>query len=241
MAIGAYASALLMLRLGWPFELSMIGAAFISAALGTLLVFPAFRLRAAYIAIATLAIGEIVNQVILNWESLTNGAMGIAGLPPPSFFGWQIIRPHEMYYFSLVLLCIAALVQWRLVRSPLGRTWRSLREDEIAAQTFGVNLNRYKTLAFGVAAWIAGLSGAVTGHMYTYISHETFTNTTSILALTMVILGGMGNLLGAIVGAVALTALPEVFRGLADYRYLVYGLTLLLVIRFRPQGLLGTD
>ncbi|MCS6825222.1 MAG: ABC transporter permease [Caldilinea sp.] len=241
MAIGAYASALLVLRLGWPFELSMIAAAFISAILGTLLVFPAFRLRAAYIAIATLAIGEIVNQVILNWEGLTQGAMGIAGLPPPSLLGWQMIRPHEIYYFSLALLCLAALVQWRLVRSPLGRTWRSLREDEVAAQAFGVNLNRYKTLAFGVAAWLAGLSGAVTGHMYTYISHETFTNTTSILALTMVILGGMGNLLGAIVGAVVLTALPEVFRGLADYRYLVYGLTLLLVIRFRPQGLLGTD
>ncbi|MFN3980816.1 MAG: branched-chain amino acid ABC transporter permease, partial [Caldilinea sp.] len=143
--------------------------------------------------------------------------------------------------FTLALLIGAALVQHRLVRSPLGRTWRALREDEVAAQAFGIDLNRYKTLVFAVAAFIAGLSGAVTGHMYSYISHETFTNTTSILVLTMVILGGMGNLLGAIVGAVALTALPELFRGLADYRYLIYGLTLLLLIRFRPQGLLGTD
>lgn len=241
MAIGAYASALLTQRLGWPFELSLLASALVSAVIGVLLVLPAFRLRAVYIAIATLAIGEIVNQVILNWDSLTNGAMGITNIAPPSLFGWQAIRPHEIYWFTLVLLILAALVQHRLVRSPLGRTWRALREDEVAAQAFGIDLNRYKTLVFAVAAFIAGLSGAVTGHMYSYISHETFTNTTSILVLTMVILGGMGNLLGAIVGAVALTALPELFRGLADYRYLIYGLTLLLLIRFRPQGLLGTD
>jgi branched-chain amino acid transport system permease protein len=101
-------------------------------------------------------------------------------------------------------------------------------------------LNRYKALAFAASAFIAGLSGAFTAHLYTYINHETFPNTTSILALTMVILGGMGNMLGAVLGAVLLTALPEVFRPLADYRYLMYGLALLLLIRFRPQGLLGT-
>ena len=198
LAIGAYTSALLTQRLNWPFELSLLAAAVVSAILGTLLVLPAFRLRATYIAIATLAIGEIVNQVILNWDGLTNGPMGITNLVPPSFLGWQAIRPYEIYWFTLVLLILAALLQWRLVRSPLGRTWRALREDEVAAQAFGIDLNRYKTLVFAVSAFIAGLSGAVTGHMYTYISHETFTNTTSILVLTMVILGGMGNMLGAV-------------------------------------------
>ena len=111
----------------------------------------------------------------------------------------------------------------------------------MAAQTFGIDLNRYKILVFGASAFVAGVSGAFTAHMYTYINHETFTNTTSILALTMVILGGMGNMLGAVVGAVALTALPEALRPLADGRYLFYGLVLLLLIRFRPQGLLGTE
>jgi branched-chain amino acid transport system permease protein len=127
-----------------------------------------------------------------------------------------------------------------LVRSPLGRTWRAIREDDVAAQSYGINLNRYKALVFIASAFIAGMSGAFTGHMYTYINHETFTNTTSILVLTMVILGGMGNMLGAVVGAFALTALPELFRGFVDYRYLVYGITLLLLVRFRPQGLFGT-
>lgn len=241
LAIGAYTSALLTQRLHWSFELSLLVAAGVSAILGTLLILPAFRLRAAYIAIATLAIGEIVNQVILNWTDLTNGPMGITNLTPPSFLGWQAIRPYEIYWYTLVLLLLVSLLQWQLMRSPLGRTWRALRDDEVAAQAFGVELNRYKTLVFLVSAFIAGLSGAVTGHMYTYISHETFTNTTSILVLTMVILGGMGNLLGAVIGAVALTVLPELFRGLADYRYLIYGLALLLLIRFRPQGLLGTN
>jgi len=240
MAIGAYASALFMLRLHWPFELALPAAGIMTAILGTLLILPAFRLRAHYVAIATLGIGEIVSQVILNWDGLTNGVMGITNLPPPSFFGWEAIFAHEVYWYSLVLLLLVALFQWQLLRSPLGRTWRAIREDDVAAQAYGINLNRYKALAFAASAFVAGISGAFTGHMYTYINHETFTNTTSILALTMVILGGMGNMLGAVVGAVALTVLPELLRGLADYRYIFYGLALLMVIRYRPQGLLGS-
>ncbi len=208
--------------------------------LGTLLVLPAFRLRAHYVAIATLGIGEIVSQVILNWDGLTNGVMGITNITPPAFFGWQAFMARDLYWYSLALLLLVALFQWQLLRSPLGRTWRALREDDVAAQSYGINLNRYKALVFVASAFMAGISGAFTGHMYTYINHETFTNTTSILLLTMVILGGMGNMLGAVVGAVALTVLPELFRGLVDYRYLIYGITLLLLIRFRPQGLLGT-
>ncbi|MCC6455524.1 MAG: ABC transporter permease [Caldilineaceae bacterium] len=240
LAIGAYASALLTQRLGWPFEASLLAAAAITGVLGTLLVLPAFRLRAHYVAIATLGIGEIVSQTILNWDWLTNGVMGITNIAPPSFFGWEAFFPRDLYWYALVLLLLAALLQWQLVRSPLGRTWRAIREDDVAAQSYGINLNRYKALVFIASAFIAGMSGAFTGHMYTYINHETFTNTTSILVLTMVILGGMGNMLGAVVGAFALTALPELFRGFVDYRYLVYGITLLLLVRFRPQGLFGT-
>ena len=240
LAIGAYASALITQRLHWPFELSLLAAAIITAVLGTLLVLPAFRLRAHYVAIATLGIGEIVAAVILNWDSLTNGALGITNISPPAFLGHAAVTPRDVYWYALILLLLVALFQWRLVRSPLGRTWRAIREDDVAAQAYGINLNRYKALVFAASAFMAGVSGAFTGHMYTYINHETFTNTTSILVLTMVILGGMGNMFGAVVGAVALTVLPEFFRGFVDYRYLVYGLVLLLLIRFRPQGLLGT-
>ncbi len=241
LAIGAYTSALLTLRLGWSFVPSLIAAAIVTAILGTLLALPAFRLRAHYVAIATLGIGEIVNQIILNWRSLTNGAYGLIAIPPPTFLGIEAVTPSAIYLYTLALLLLAALFQWRLVRSPLGRTWRAIREDEVAAQAFGINLNRYKALAFAASAGIAGVSGAFTAHMYTYINHQTFTNTTSTLALTVAILGGLGNIVGAIIGALVLTLLPEVFRGLVDTRYLLYGLVLVLLIRFRPQGLLGTD
>ena len=217
-----------------------MASAIITALLGTLLVMPAFRLRAHYVAIATLGIGEIVNQVILNWDSVTNGPMGLVNIPPPSILGVDVTTPRGVYWYALALLLLGALLQWRLLRSHLGRTWRAIREDDVAAQAYGISLNRYKALAFAASAFIAGASGAFTGHMYSYINHETFTSSTSILALTMVILGGMGNMFGAVLGAVALTALPELFRGLADYRYLIYGIVLLLLIRYRPQGLLGT-
>ena len=239
-AIGAYASALLTRRLGWPFELSLLGAGGAGAVLGTLLVLPAFRLRAYYVAIATLAIGEIVNRLILNADWLTNGALGITNIPPPSILGYQVVDARDLYWYALALMLLAALVQRRLMRSPLGRTWRALRDDDVAAQAYGINLNRYKALAFAVSAFIAGVAGGFTAHMYTYINQDTFTSSTSILVLTMVILGGMGNLFGAIFGAVALTVLPEVLRGAADYRYLLYGIALLLLVRFRPQGLFGT-
>jgi branched-chain amino acid transport system permease protein len=241
LAIGAYTSALLTLRLHWPFELALITAGIITGILGTLLVLPAFRLRAHYVAIATIGIGEIVSQIILNWDSLTNGALGLTNIPPPTFFGIQVIFAREIYWYSLGLLLLVMLFQWRLVKSSLGRIWRALRDDEVAARSFGINLNRYKTLAFASSAFIAGLSGAFTAHMYTYINNETFTGSTSILAITMAILGGMGNIVGAVLGALVLTLLPEIFRGLVDYRYLLYGLVLVLMIRFRPQGILGTE
>ena len=216
LAIGAYSSAILTLRLHLPFEVSLLISAVITAVLGTLLVSPSFRLRAHYIAIATLGIGEIVSQVILNWDSVTNGALGIANIPPPSFWGFEAVTPRALYWYSLVLLIIVALFQWRLLSSHLGRAWRAMREDDVAAQAYGIGLNRYKALAFAASAGMAGASGAFTGHMYSYINHETFTSSTGILALTMVILGGMGNMLGAVIGAVALTVLPEIFRGLAE-------------------------
>lgn len=239
-ALGAYASALVTTRLGWSFEVSLVIAAVVSAVFGVILTLPAFRLRAHYVAIATLAIGEIVTLVILNAEWLTNGPLGVTNISPPTIFGIDVVSAQGVYWYSLVLLLLAALLTWRLLASPLGRTWRAIRDDDVAAQAYGINLTRYKSLVFAVSALIAGVSGAFTAHMYTFINHETFTATTSILALTMVILGGMGNMVGAVVGAVMLTALPEVFRGFVEYRYLVYGLVLLILIRFRPQGLLGT-
>nr|WP_249781801.1 MULTISPECIES: ABC transporter permease [unclassified Bradyrhizobium] len=240
LAIGAYTSALLSLVLAVPAGLAVIGGGLMSAALGTLLISPSFRLRGHYVSIATLAIGEIVALVILNWESVTRGPIGISGIPPLSLFGYDLISPTSVYWFSLAVMVVLALLQGRLLTSHLGRSFRAIRDDDIAARAYGLSLNRYKSIAFIFGGFAAGVSGGIAAHLYSYINHETFNTQQSILALTVVILGGLGNVVGAIVGSVALVGLPEVFRIAAEYRILIYGIVLLLLVRFRPQGLLGT-
>ena len=238
--IGAYASALLALDRGWPVWITIPAAGVVTAALGTALTWPAFRLRSHYVSIATLGIGEIVGLVILNWESLTRGPMGVTGVPPLEAGPLALDGPQASYWVSLAVLVLMGLLQVRLLGTHLGRTFRAIRDDDVAARAYGVSLDRYKGLAFAVSGFAAGISGAISAHLYSYINNETFTPQVSVLALTMVILGGMGNVLGAVIGAVALTGLPEVFRFTAEYRQLIYGLVLLLMIRFRPQGVLGT-
>jgi branched-chain amino acid transport system permease protein len=240
LAIGAYASALLALDLGLPVIVTVPLGGVLTALIGTLLIFPAFRLRGHYLAIATLGIGQVVGLVILNWESLTQGAMGLSGIPPLSVAGHEFYSPSAIYWICLGAMIVFALLQTRLLGSHFGRTLRAIRDDDIAARSYGVRLDRYKSLAFAFGGFGAGVSGAISAHLFSYINYQTFDAQTSLLALTMVVLGGMGNVLGAIAGAVILVALPEAFRFAAEYRVLIYGVVLLLIIRFRPQGLLGT-
>ncbi len=157
-------------------------------------------------SIATLGIGEIVGLVILNWESLTRGPMGVTGIPPLQVGPHRPRQPASRVLGDARRAGAAGLLQARLLRTHLGRTFRAIRDDDVAARAYGIALDRYKGLAFAVSGFAAGISGAISAHLYSYINNETFTSQVSILALTMVILGGMGNVLGAIMGAVALTA-----------------------------------
>lgn len=238
--IGAYASALLSANMGWPPVLTILLAGGITAAIGTLLIYPSFRLRGHYVSIATLGIGEIVGLVILNWDSLTRGPIGVTGIAPLSLFGRPLSDARSAYWFALAVLVVLASLQLRLLRSHLGRTWRAIREDDVAARAYGVQPNRYKAIAFACGGLSAGIGGAIAAHLYSYINYQTFDSHVSILGLTMVILGGLGNVPGAIVGSLALVGLPELIRFAAEYRMLVYGVVLLLLVRFRPQGLFGT-
>ena len=240
LAIGGYASALLALNFGIPVGFAILCAGVITAALGTLLVFPSFRLRGHYFSIATLAVGEIVSLVILNWESLTRGPIGVSAIPALSLFGIELESAESVYWFTFAVLIVLVLLQFRLLGSHLGRVMRAVRDDDVAARSYGIRLDRYKALAFAFGSFAAGISGGITAHLYSYINHETFNAQLSILALTIVILGGMGNVTGAVVGSVLLIGLPEVFRVAAEYRVLIYGIVLLLLVRFRPQGLFGT-
>ena len=240
MAFGAYTSGLLMLKLGWPFEASFVAAGLVAAALGTVLAAPALRLKGHYLSIATLALGEIVNQAILNADPITNGAMGLAGIPVPVVLGYRVVSTGDFYYLALAVLAVGVSVVALVVRSPLGRTLRALREDEVAATALGIRPGPTKAVAFATAAFLAGWAGALSAHLYSYISHETFNTPLSILGLTMVIVGGLGNVGGAVLGAVTLSALPELLRPLSQFRPLFYGLLLLVALRWRPQGALGS-
>jgi branched-chain amino acid transport system permease protein len=240
LAIGAYASALLAIDLAVPVAAAIVAAGLITAVLGTLIVLPSFRLRGHYVTIATLGIGEIVTLVILNWDSLTHGPVGLTAIPPLSAFGWSATSGLWVYEISLAALLLLGLLQHRLLGSHLGRTLRAIRDDDVAARCYGIALDRYKSIAFALAGFSAGIAGALMAHIFSYLNHETFTAQVSLLALTMVILGGLGNVVGGIVAAVLLVSLPEVFRAAAEYRLLIYGIALLVLIRFRPQGLFGT-
>jgi branched-chain amino acid transport system permease protein len=241
MAIGGYASGLLTLRAGLPFWLAFPIAGLAAAAIGSLLVFPALRLRGHYVAIATLGLGEIANQAILNWSSLTGGAMGLAGIPAPRLFGLEIASAPAYYYLALSALAIGGAILGAAQASPLGRTLRALRDDEPAARSLGIGARRYRALAFALGAFFTGLAGSLSAHLYTYLSHETFNSALSIQGVAMVVLGGLGNLWGAVLGALALSALPELLRFAELWRWLLYGLVLVAALRWRPQGLLGSE
>jgi branched-chain amino acid transport system permease protein len=236
-AIGAYTSALLVKYQAWPFWLALPAAGLLSAICAAVLISPVLKLRGHYAAIVTLGLGAIVTAAILNLPSITNGPLGVTAIPPPSVFSFVIVTPRDYYWLAMALLAIAIVVVSALQRSHLGRAWRAIREDEVAAQASGVTVASYKSLAFAIGAFVAGVAGSLLAHQYMYLNPEIFGVDISVLALTMVVLGGMSNIAGTILGAIVLVGGPELFRPLHDVRILAYGLLLLLLIRYRPQGL----
>lgn len=239
-AIGAYASALLSTRLGLSFFASAPLAAIIAGVFGLLLGLPTLRLSGSYLSIATMGFCEVVRMVLLNWESLTNGALGIQGIPKPEIFGLQLsLANRGIYYLMLVLVAITAYCIHAIVRSSAGRALTAIRDDELAATMMGVRTTRYKVLAFVVSAIFSGLAGAFYAHLISYIDPNSFTFDTSIVILSIVIMGGMGTMTGPFLGALILISFPEVLRFVKEYRFVVYGLILVVMMRFKPQGFLG--
>jgi branched-chain amino acid transport system permease protein len=245
--IGAYAVALLMLRLGLTFWLAMPLAAVISVAIGVTLAAPALRLTGHFVAIATLGLGEIVYLIMQNWLDVTRGPMGLRDIPGVTILGYELQAPRDYYWLALAALALVSALAVGVNRSHLGRTLRAIREDEIGAAAQGVRPSHYKNLAFGIGAFMASLAGGLYATQLTFISPDSFLTLVSILILTMVVLGGMGNIAGSVAAAILLMTLPELLRdlsiagrSLADFRLLFYGILLLLLIRFRPQGLFGS-
>lgn len=227
MSLGAYAAALATLKLGLPFFGSLFFGALVAAVFGVLIGVPTLKLRGDYLAIATLGFGEIVRIVFLNLK-ITGGAVGLRGIPKNTTILWVI---------AAAILTLFILN--RILKSRVGRALVAIREDETAAESMGINTTYFKILAFGVGAFFAGLGGGLFSHYFQYIHPNSFGFLRSIEHLCMVVLGGLGSMWGSIIGAAALTAIPEALRASADYRQLFYGAILVLMMRVRPEGIIG--
>jgi branched-chain amino acid transport system permease protein len=259
-AVGAYSSALLATTFGLSFWVCLPLAGIMAAFWGILLGFPVLRLRGDYLAIVTLAFGEIIRVVLINWVSLTGGPNGITGIPRPSFFGLPFsmsgepdtfagffgIEPspvHRVIFLYYLILILALLTNWvsiRMRRQPLGRAWEALREDEIACRALGINITNTKLTAFAIGAMFGGFAGAFFATRQGFISPESFTFIESAIILAIVVLGGMGSQIGIAIAALVMIGGFELFRDLDEYRMLVFGGAMVLIMVVRPRGLVGS-
>jgi branched-chain amino acid transport system permease protein len=247
LAVGAYTEALLQAA-GVPFFISISCAALFSAAVGVIVGLPALRLKGIYLAIATLAFNVIVEEIITRWQSLTGGNEG-KHLKPVELLGWTLESDAEFYYVCLALTVLSALACINLLRSPTGRAFVAIRDSEISASCLGVNLAKYKTMSFAFSAALTGIGGALYAHKLAFISPEQFTLFASIELITIVILGGVGFLHGAVLGAAFIIVLPQLISLAKDWlpegtapsglQAVVFGVILVLFIIFEPLGLYG--
>jgi branched-chain amino acid transport system permease protein len=256
-AVGAYSYGLLSTSFDLSFWVCLPLAGILAAFWGVLLGFPVLRLRGDYLAIVTLAFGEIIRLVIINWQSLTGGPNGVSGIPRPSLFGIPLTpgpdglaaklgipfsTTHRIVFLFYLILALALLTNWvtiRLRRLPIGRAWEALREDEVACRALGINITTTKLSAFATGAMFGGFAGAFFATRQGFISPESFTFQESALVLAIVVLGGMGSQLGVALAALAMIGGFELFRSLETYRMLVFGLAMVLIMIWRPRGIIG--
>ncbi len=243
-AIGAYTYAILNSHYGLGFWAVFPVAGLLAAVFGLALGFPVLRLRGDYLAIVTLGFGEIVRLVLENWTELSQGAKGIDKIPPPGFFGLQLTPDQNnlyMYYLAFLLVILTIFAVRRLRDSRLGRSWMALREDEIACEAMGIDKTFAKLSAFALGACWAGFSGVLFAAKTAYVHPASFTFMESAIILSVVVLGGLGSTLGVILGAFVIVLLPESLRSFAEYRMLIFGASMVLMMVFRPQGLLKPE
>ncbi|MGA2317529.1 MAG: branched-chain amino acid ABC transporter permease [Thermodesulfobacteriota bacterium] len=237
--IGAYTSAMLYTEVGFPFWISVPLAAVVAGIVGALLGIPCLRVRDDFLAITTMGINFVVEAIFL-YIPFFGGAMGIGGINLPKWFGREVTKP-EYFILILIVFFLLLLLDRRMGRSWIGLAWASIREDEQAAGAMGVDVVRFKVLAFILGSAIAGLAGGFYAHFLTFIMPQNFGFGQSIVILSMVVFGGIGTRWGPIVGAVILGILPEISRPVMEYRILIYGVLLLGMMRFQPGGLLGPE
>jgi len=245
---GAYTQAVLA-NMGVPFPIALLGAAALSAAVGVVVAMPALRVKGIYLGIATLSFGFIVEEVFARWESVTGGNSGLH-VKAPSLFGWELGSGSGFYYLCLVVAVLSTLGILNLLRSPTGRAFVAIRDSEISAQSMGIHLARYKTMSFAISAALAGVGGGLYAHKLSFISPDQFNIIQSVDLLLMVVIGGLGSVHGAFLGAIFLIAMPQLISMGKDFlpavvgqapglQGLVYGLVLIAFVMFEPLGLYG--
>ncbi|MCH7923291.1 MAG: branched-chain amino acid ABC transporter permease [Nitrospinae bacterium] len=239
--IGAYTAGLLILKFGISFWVVLPLAALNGAIWGILLGAPTLRLTGDYFAIVTFGFSEIVVLVITNWVSLTRGPMGLPGITPPSILGRSFYGDIPYYYTIFGLLILTVILCRRLADSRLGRAFFAIREDEVAAAHCGIPIIPTKVIAFAISASLGAIGGAFFAAWFTFISPNMFKFWESVLILCMIVLGGMGSIPGTMLGAAILILLQETLRPFGVLRYVIFGLILILMMRFRPSGLLAVE
>ncbi|WP_460324417.1 branched-chain amino acid ABC transporter permease [Paenibacillus sp. YSY-4.3] len=237
--IGAYSAALLMIHFQVSFWIALPAAAVIAGFFGFLLGTPVIRLRGDYLGIVTLGFGEIVRLIFVNWVDVTRGPMGLPGIPAPTLFGYTFSGKTEFYYLILALVLLTFFVIHRIVHSGVGLSLLTIREDETLAQSIGIRPNKYKLLAFTVGGFFAGIAGAFWASYISFVSPDAFRYLDSVNILAMVILGGSASLPGSVLGAVILVLAPELLRYMSDYRMMLLGLAIVLMMIFKPTGFWG--
>jgi branched-chain amino acid transport system permease protein len=243
-AVGAYAYALLNQHFGLGFWTVLPLGGLLGAVCGVLLGFPVLRLRGDYLAIVTLGFGEIIRLVLENWGDFTHGPSGIANIPRPGLFGMDLsIHDAAIYIYYIVfgMVLVTIFVVNRLKNSRIGRAWLALKEDEIACQAMGIDKAKTKLTAFALGSTWAGFAGVIFAAKTTFINPACFTFLESALILSIVVLGGMGSITGVIVGALVIVVLPESLRDFPQFRMLLFGAILVLMMIFRPQGFISTE
>lgn len=241
-AVGAYTYALLNAHFQIGFWSALPLCGMLAAVFGILLGFPVLRLRGDYLAIVTLGFGEIIRLVLENWGQFTRGPSGITPIDQPALFGLSLTLNETLiyiYYIMVAFVVVTIFIVNRLQDSRLGRAWIALREDEIACQAMGINKRKTKLAAFSLGAFWAGIVGAVFAAKTNIVTPNSFTFSESVIILCIVVLGGMGSIVGVIIGALFLILLPEYLRFVSEYRMLIFSAILVIMMIFRPQGLIA--
>ncbi len=253
-ALGAYTSAILATKAGMPFWITIPSGGIVAAFFGILLGIPCLRLKGLYLAMATMSFGVVVEYVVTHWESLTMGVRGIS-IPAPAIFGYTLGDPSKLFYVTIFFVALLTLAAKNIARTRVGRAFVAIRDRDVAAEVIGVNLTKYKVMAFAISAFYGGVAGGLYSYITGYLHPENFTLLLSIEYIAMIIIGGLGSILGSIFGAVFLTVIPDVIKSVAEFlgqrivflqgRYdeewniAAFGLLIMVFLIVEPTGLNG--